>query len=46
VRWSGEGADREWVDVEELRGQWRAGVFDAGTAGLLQAGWLAREGIA
>ncbi|MGY1779773.1 asparagine synthase-related protein [Geodermatophilus sp. SYSU D01036] len=43
-RWSGEGVDRRWVDVDALRATWTADVLDAGTSSLLQAAWLAQQG--
>ena len=43
-RWSGEGVDRDLVDVEALRAEWRKETPAALSFGLLQAAWLADEG--
>ena len=43
-RWSGEGVDRDLVDIEALRAEWRKETPAALSFGLLQAAWLAEEG--
>lgn len=43
-RWSGEGVDRDLVDTEALRAEWRKETPAALSFGLLQAAWRAEEG--
>jgi hypothetical protein len=43
-RWSGEGADPQWVDVPALKAAWSAGDLHPQMAGLVQAAWLTRQG--
>jgi Asparagine synthase len=43
AHWSGGGIDGELVDLEALRGQWRAGRADIRSLCLLQSAWLAAQ---
>ena len=43
ARWSGEGIDRELVDLEALRAEWATEAPNARTFLLLQAAWLLEQ---
>lgn len=43
--WSGAGVDHQWVDVPALRAAWSVEQVHPQMGGLVQAAWLAQQGI-